>query len=689
MKPTPQTITWLVAAPAIAIPYFLTLGGLLRQRWIGDADRPTAALLSAVLVTSGWIVAFHLVGFLRLLGLLSGLSPALITAAFVVILALTWFVLAYPVQSPTAVRSPLATPGDVFSASVGYRRTSRYRYPWSRRRPPTETGTRSQSAWSVAILLTPVVLTHLILLAEGLSRMPAGHDGLKYRLPLVVTWLKADALVMRPDTWSFSLPANGELILWWLLKGGFERVAGVAFGPASVLLGLAVWSIVRSLKGSRCAAALAVAIPLSTHLVTFQVSHAYVDVFGTAFLASGVAAFFLAIGPERTLAARRLLVTIAGLAIGIAMGTKPVNWIYALPVALIFFVVLVKRNRRNNDLAFLLPAFMLACLACSAFWFIRAGLLTGNPFYPVQVAVGDRVLLRGIRFSAYYEMYEQNDGSLLAMSQSPHQWLATIARIAGYAVTLNMLSGSVGPLFAMCVPIGMLVGVLMLLARGRRATRRNRLTIAVLTLSSLALWIGPLQHYARFGIIYLVLATCMAMPVIGWAVRYWPRSTRLAFLTSTVLACALVAGQPARELSRRLASGDFSRSGFYGLPPPVDQWPDGTRVINLSDWSGASTLTYPLYGRDLKNDVIDYMTTKSLFPELKPTVEQLQELGVDFVFIREPFRGDWPTDPRLELEYDDSVQLPPSDPLPRSRIYRVPPPAAGENNGLVVANRPN
>ncbi|MGQ9650540.1 MAG: phospholipid carrier-dependent glycosyltransferase [Phycisphaerae bacterium] len=689
MRPGPETITWLATAPAIGTVCFLTFRRLLRQRWIPDVERLTGALLSAVLVTSGWIAAFHLVAFLRLLGLLSGLSPALITAVFVAILALTWVVLKYSAGLPAAVTSLQAIPGEVLGASVVHRHTSRYWHPWSKRRSPTETGTRSRNRWSVAILLAPVALTHLILLAEGLSRMPAGHDGMKYRLPLVVTWLKADALVMRPDIWLFSLPANGELVLWWLLKGGFERVASVAFWPAAVLLGLAAWSIVRSLKGSRCAAALAVAILLSTHLVTFQVSHAYIDVFGTAFLASGVAAFFLAVAPQRTLAARRLLVVVAGLAIGIAIGAKPVNWVYAVPIAFIFFVVLVKRNRRNHDLTFLLPAFTLACLACSAFWFIRAGMLTGNPFYPVQVAVGDRVLLRGVKFSTHYEIYDQDGAPLAAMSQSPSRWLTAMAGIAGYAVTLNMLSGSVGPLFAMCGPLGMLVAAWLLLARGRRATRRNRATIAVLTLSSLVLWIGPLQHYARFGIFYFVLATCMAVPVIGWTVRYWPRLTGSALLASTVLACALVGGQPARELSRRLASGDFSRSTFYCLPPPIDLWPDGTHVINLSDWSGASALTYPLYGCDLKNDVIDYMTTRSLFPDLKPTVEQLQELGVDFIFVREPFRGDWPTDPRLELVYDDSVRRPPSDQLPRSRIYRVPPLAAEENSGLVVANRPN
>lgn len=659
MKPTAETIIWLLAVPAVGAVCFFAFWRLLRQRWVPDADRPTAALLSIVLVTAGWITTFHLVGFLRLLGFLSGLPLLLITLGFMAVLALTWGLLARLVKAPVMVAAP-------FSGSFSRR---------NRR--------------SAVVLLLPVVLAHLVLLAEGLTRMPAGHDGLKYRLPLVVTWLKEDALVMRPEIWMFSLPANGELVLWWLLKGGFERLASVAFWPAAVLLGLAAWSIVRSLKGSRLAAALTVAILLSTHLVTFQVAHAYIDVFGTAYLACGVASFFLAIAPGRSPAARRLLVVVAGLAIGIAIGSKPVNWLYALLVAVIFLVVHVKRNRRNHDLAFLVPAFGLACLACSLFWFVRAGMLTDNPFYPIQVAVGDHVLLNGIRFDAYYEAYDQNDAPFAEPTQSPLQWLATAAAIARYAVTLNMLSGSVGPLFAMCVPIGMLAAVWMLLARGRRAMRRNRLAIAVLTVSSLLLWFGPLQHYARFGIMYLVLATCMAVPVIGWAARHWPRVVGSSLLVATLLACVIVAEKPARELGRRLASGDLSRAAYYRLPPPIDQWSEGTRVINLSDWSGASILTYPLYGRDLKNDVLDYMTTRKLFPEMKPTVEQLQELNIDFVFVRKPFRSDWPTDPRLELVYDDTAQLLPDDQSPRSRIYRVPPPVADAKSGLAVADKPD
>ncbi len=651
MEVTTDTLFWLALVPVIGAFGFAFSWRLLRQRWLPDADRPTMAVLSTVLVTAAWLTAFHLVAFGRMLGWLAGLSIPLIAFGFSLFLALTCSLL------------------------------SRFGTPVILRSLPTRS---SISSWPL-LILAPVVIAHLLLVAEGLSRMPAGHDGLKYRLPLVVTWLKTDALVMRPDIWLFSLPANGELVLWWLLKGGLERVASIAYAPAALLLAAAAWSIVRSQRGSRFAAALAVAILSTTYLVAFQVSHAYIDLFGTSFLTAGVASFFLAIGRLRTPPARRLLVIVAGLAIGIALGTKPVNWAYALVIAAVFFFIHVWRCRRHHDLVFLAPAFGLACLACSAFWFVRAAMQTGNPFYPVQVAVGNRVLFEGVRLSTHYEIYDSGDTPLAELVVS--SWPELVGRLAGYAVTLNMLSGGVGPLFTMFVPLGMLAALWMLVARGRRAMRRNRLTIAVLTAAVFLLWIGPMQHYARFGMIYLVLATCMAVPVIGWTARHRPRVVGAGALLATVLACAIVTIGPTTQFCRRLASGDLSRSTYYNLPPLIDQWPAGTRVVNLSDWLGSSALTYPLYGHGLKNDVIEYMTTTTLFPEMRPTVEQLQELNVEYVFIAQPFRADWPTDPRLELIYDDST---PPEIAGRSgscRIYQVPPPVAREDKRLVAAGR--
>lgn len=650
---------WLAIAPAAGLAGFIMVARLLKRCWLPDASPPVIVVLSSVITMTAWLAPFHLVAFGRMAGVLSGLSVPLISLGFIAALVVSGLLLRKYGSAPLT-----AVPIRPANHKSGRRR------------------------WRVLVLLLPVILAHMLLLAEGVSRMPSGHDGLKYRLPLVVSWLRTDSLDMRPEIWLFSLPGNGELVLWWLLKGGFERLASVAYFPLGLLLGAVAWTIVRIQHGSRFAATLAVVILLSTHMIAYQMYHAYIDLFGTTFLACAVVAFLLAAGKERVPGRRRMLIIVAGLAIGIALGTKPVNWVYALLISALFFGIQVARMRRHADLAFVLPVFAMACLACSGFWFVRAAVHTGNPFYPVQVAVGDHVLLKGVQFDTHYEIYEANDRPLTAMLSSPSCWHDLAGRLLKYAATLNMIAGGVGPLYTMYVPLGILLASLLLIMRGRKAARHHRLVVGVLTAIAFCIWVGPLCHYARFGMIYLVLGTCMAAPVIGQVARHWPRIIGPATWCAAFLACATLVAVPVRKLANRVNSGDLSRSAYYGMPSVIDQWPAGTRVINLSEWPGAGSLTYPLCGTGLKNEVIDYMTTKLLFPNMKPSVEDLQRLGIQYVVLRKPFRVDWPTDPRLKLVYDDSRMPRTPDDARASRIYHVPPVDADLPERMAAVDQP-
>lgn len=660
MQADAATMAWLTVSPLAGLIGAIVIARRLRRRWLPDVDAAGGLVLAAVLVTACWMLAFHLHALLRMAGRLSGLSIPGITVAFLVLLAGVVRVVA---------REGSREPEAAATGAGKDSRTSRWR-------------------WRDAACLLPVGLTHAVLTVEALTRMPSGHDALKYRLPMVVNWLRADALTMKPGVWQLCLPGNGELVLWWLLKAGAERLASAAYLPAGLLLGAAVWAIVRIQHGSRFASALAAAIVLTTHLVAWQMYNGYIDLFGTAFLAAAIVAWLLAVRNDQSRATRRLLWVTAGLATGIALGTKPVNWVLAPFVAVLFIGVYLYRQRRGRDLAFLLPAFVTACLACSGFWFVRAAIEMRNPFYPVGVAIGDRVLLEGARFHTHYEIYESNDKPIALLSGVAGGWADRVVRLIKYAVTLNTLSGDVGPLFATFVPIAMLAVGAGFILRGRRAMRHDRLVVVALTAGVFVLWVGPLCHYARFGMLYLVLAVCVAAPAVGRMCRYWPWAVGVASMTATGLACAVLVAIPVKCLVGRVASRDLSRSAYYGLPDVIDQWPPGTRVVNLTHWSGASTLTYPLYGQGLKNDVIDYMTTQKLFPDLKPSVEQLQNLEVDYVVVCKPFRADWPTDPRLRLVHDDSAGPVQTSKALVTRIYRVPPRLAPDTDRVAAADQP-
>ncbi len=653
MQPDSSTLAWLIAVPVLGALAVAAIARMLRRRWVPDADAVTTGTLAAVLVMAAFLTAFHLIALGRMLELLSGLSVGGITALFVLFLEIALVLM---------IRYSPAAP-------VSRRALSRWGGP-------------SRADW---LCLVPVVGAHLLLMVEALSRTPTGHDALKYHLPLAVMWIRTDALIVRPDIWMFALPGNGHLPMWWLLKSGVEHLASLAYWPAGVLLAGAVWSIVRTQRGSRFAGILAVAIVLSTHLVVWQMYAGYIDLFGTAFLAAGIASFLLAVSEkERTRPARRLLVVIAGLAIGIALGTKPVNWGYGLAVAVFFFVVHLYRNRRQLDLVFLLPVFCLACLACSMFWFLRAAVETGNPFCPIQVTVGDHVLLKG------FDIGWTGQDPPLYMLASLGGIIELLRRLPGFAATVDVKVGGVGPLFSMFVPPGMLIAVAGVTLRGRRAMRHDRLVVLLLTGILFAVWVLAIRHYGRFGIIYLVMATCLAAPVVGWVARFWPRVIYGAALVATCLACATVTIVPCDSLCRRILANDLSRAHYYHIPKLIDGFPAGTRIANLTSPKliGARGLTYPLYGKGLKNDVIDFMTIEALFPDLRPTVEQLQELDVEYVFLREPITDDWTDGTRLELIYQDreDPNRPPT--TPASRIYRVPAPDTEARHAVAMTRTP-
>jgi hypothetical protein len=518
--------------------------------------------------------------------------------------------------------------------------------------------------------LVPVVVAHLILMAEGLTRMPGGHDALKYHLPMVVGWLRADELLMRTDHWRywrFNLPGNGELVTWWLLKGGAERLASVAYWPAGLLLAGSVWTIVRIQRGTRLAGLVAVATILSTYLVVSQMYLSYIDLFGTAFLTAGLAVMLLAIGRDRDRGMRRALFVIGGLAFGIAIGSKPVNWPYALVCSLLLFGLHVYRHAGRRDLAFLVPAFGAACALCSSFWFVRAAVETGNPFYPIDVRLDANVGEHD------HSVASTSAEAVLPKLRTLHGWIGLVGEVPWLAITLDTKAGGVGALYTMILPAGALAAILMLI-RGRRAGWRNEhATVLALTAAVLIVWVIPLRHYGRFGMLFLVMAVCLSAPIVGRVGRFWPVATRGAVVVAAGLSCAVVTLNPAQWLYNRIEDGAFSRAACYFLPEVIDELPAGSRLTTLTrPEAGGRGLTYPLYGEGLRNDVVEFDAIEARWPDLRPPIEGLRELGVEYVLIREPWRDDWPDRNRLELIYDDE-----NDPnrlarRPAARMYRVP-----------------
>ena len=129
------------------------------------------------------------------------------------------------------------------------------------------------------------------------------------------------------------------------------------------------------------------------------------------------------------------------------------------------------------------------------------------------------------------------------------------------------------------------------------------------------------------------------LPVIGvlFAVTAYgmslmsERAQRVAgvlFLTAMVLNGLLVVAKPIRSLTMHAYRGDWSRSGFYGIPKVVDELPPGSVILNASH----ELKNYPLFGRRLQNHVVTdrVLLEPSLVTVITDAV--INKYGIDYIY---------------------------------------------------------
>jgi len=623
----------IASVTLVALMSSWRLSRTIRARWLPDAECLSCWTLASIIPATIFLASIQIVAMARMLGWISGIPITGVSALFLLSL--------YGVSRLLKMRSPLLP-----------LRVQREEY---RRLLPK----------GAAPPLAFVLGTHLICLAIAVLGPPAGGgDGLRYHLPLAANWIRADALSMTPPIWQFSMPSNGELLIWWMLRGGFESLAGVVFFPFGLLAAAAAWALVRQQRGPRFAAASAATAVLAAEIVADQMYKSFIDLFGTAFLAAGILALLMAANKNVDRAQRRLLIVLAGAAMGIACGAKPVFWVLSLAATVVLAVTQVKRTG-GRDGRTLVPLFLTAAAACSAFWFVRACLETGNPLYPIHVAIGGHVLLPGVNSDAFIDRPSVlNDlTSLSGLPRFASQLAAAVASIDAYEPSLS-------PLSVVMIPAGLLAIAFYGTARTRSALGHDRAVIGILAAVMLAIVATILQFRARYGMIYQILCLCWVSLAVARTYRIYPRMVTM-ILTGTAIAASIctLAG-PLDSLAYRLHTADMTRAAFYRIPRTVDDLPAGSRLVNLT--RNGRALTYPLHGRGLRNEVVDSMTTERVFRSLRPELSELQQARIEYVYIRAPFPEEWTTAGELELIYDDSVDPGRAPRTLPSRIYRVP-----------------
>lgn len=251
----------------------------------------------------------------------------------------------------------------------------------------------------VALGLLIVLCTYGILSLRAAFSFPDGWDPVAYHYPVALRWLQEGTMrITNATNWHAGLPGNVEILDLLVLSTGRERLLGFVQWPGLVILLLACLQLGRRLSDAAAPDWPVVTTALMIPMVAVQSASGYVDLFGTALL-FGSLTLVLEYGDQlrntKAGEARLGLLFTAGLAAGLAVGAKPVFWLFATLIALTTFFVLLSRGGRRNAWRGI-AVFLIASAVPSVFWFARAAAGTGNPLYPFSVHIGS-FSLPGVR----------------------------------------------------------------------------------------------------------------------------------------------------------------------------------------------------------------------------------------------------------------------------------------------------
>ena len=263
----------------------------------------------------------------------------------------------------------------------------------------------------VAIGFLVVTVIRMVFLIWALP--PFVWDSLTYHLTRVAQWIQDQRIsVFDTPIERIYTPANYEVFAAWFTIFIHHDVVVEAAGlPAYLLAGLSVYAIARSLEISGWASLLGAIAYLSTPALLLAVTGTKNDPMMTA-LYLMAAALIIDLSSRRAAILRSgyagMLLSLV-LVLLLAVGTKP--YIMHLSVGLLVigggFLLQDKRSGHwyrekwkslasffssSINIRIMVVSLLISGLFLGSYWYLRNWSLTGNPFYPYGISIGDTPL---------------------------------------------------------------------------------------------------------------------------------------------------------------------------------------------------------------------------------------------------------------------------------------------------------
>lgn len=520
------------------------------------------------------------------------------------------------------------------------------------------TGPGGRSAWSLLVMVAviAIVVFHwAVTTKHALDRGIFNFDSLWYHQPFAADMVQSHSLtgMHHVDTvftnWFY--PQNSELLhaVGMLLSGRDTLSLFINFGWLAMAF-LAAWCIGRP-YGRGELSVVAAAILLECHtLVVREPGAAKNDLMAAALLLAGIAILVEAWN-RRGSGAPRLPVgwplAAAGLAVGLAAGTKVTVLAMAGAVSLLVLVLAPRGRRGAAAIWWFVPA-----LLGGGFWYLRNLIVAGNPLPeiesigPITLPHPDRLQIGRPDFDiAHYAtdtgiwrhyfspgLHEAFGGlwplvllaalgaALLAIFGARDRLIRWVGGVAlfgmlAYLFTPLGAAGAEGEPVGFAINIRFVIPALLLalvllpLPRFLDAPKRQSGLLAALVLVFLLTDRpdGPLRDPARlFALLVVILA--VAVPAALWLARDRGAGRGLVAAGLGALAFAVVAlGYPVQRhyLEQRFANAGSEEEQIPGMDlDSAYRWARGVHDARIGlAGTTASFASYGFYGADLSNRV--------------------------------------------------------------------------------------
>lgn len=383
-------------------------------------------------------------------------------------------------------------------------------------------------------------------------------DALGYHLPYVAFALQDGTLASVPPDVPY-LSTYPHVVEWffiaWRAMLPDDRLVDAAQIPFGLFGALGVGALARAFGAKRPHAAAAAVAWLTLPAVFLQLPTNYVDVASAALLLAAIG-FVLAEPTTRN-------VVVAGVALGLFLGSKPNAPVATVFLALVLIVRAVRAGRRG---AVVVALALVALLGAESYLVNLAR--HGNPIWPVEAHLGP-ITLPGLRPMSY--LLESGAAAPRASGWGPIRVLRAWATLSA-PPAFDMRLGGLGLVFLGALPLAVMA-----------AFRRRSWPLLAVTLATLA---SPDPAVPRYVLAFpgLVLALAVSdlerfVPVVR---RWGVAVAGLAAGVELVRASPGLAGE-GPPLAAYLAMDDGARARAVGADGPPGPYLDLHRDLAAGD----------------------------------------------------------------------------------------------------------